>query len=136
MKRLLAFVLAALLATAGVASAQVVNPSGNGISNPTNTTGPIVTYPPGAYNYKQRNLTGATGIRASKATFYGMQVYNGTGATVYVQVFNSVGPGAVTLGVTTPDFEFPCATLSFCTSQLYLPNGIAFLLGLGALQGD
>jgi hypothetical protein len=132
MKKILASVLAALLLTASGASAQIVFPSGNGVACPTAPvcTGPVISYPPGAVNFKTRNLEGATSVRNSKSTFYAIEVYNGSGATVYVQVFNAVGPGAVSLGTTTPDFEFPCATLTFCTGQLYLPNGISFLNGI------
>ena len=132
MKKILAFILAALLSTVSVASAQIVFPTPPGISCTTtnNCPGPIVSYPPGAIPFKARSLGAAMSVRNSKATFYGVEVYNGSGATAYVQVFNAIGPGAVSLGTTTPDFEFPCATLTFCTGQLYLPNGMAFINGI------
>ena len=130
MKKILALVLSAFLLLApSLTSAQIVFPSGQGISNPTGQTGPVQTLPPGAYNCVTRNLQSPVSCRNSKGTFLGVEAYNGTGATVYIQVFNQQLYN-ISLGFTAPDFEFPCSTLSFCTGQLYLPGGIAFVNGI------
>ena len=118
MKKILAFVLAAVLSLTSVASAQL-GPGSTGIS----------VLPPGSYNFVIRNLKASVSVRQGKGTFYGMEVYNGTGATVYVQVFNQ-NLYNVSLGFTAPDQEVPCATLTFCTDQIYLTPGIAFVNGI------
>lgn len=72
------------------------------------------------------NLAGTVqSIKSSAGTLYGVQVWNGTGATAFLQLFN-VATGSVTLGTTVPDLQFVCPTLTYCFAPIPSTIGTDF----------
>lgn len=72
------------------------------------------------------NLAGTVqAIKASAGTLYAVQMWNGTGATAFGQIFN-VATGSVTLGTTVPDLQFACPTLTYCFAPIPSTIGVNF----------
>lgn len=72
------------------------------------------------------NLAGTVqSIKSSAGTLYAVQVWNGTGATAFLQLFN-VATGSVTLGTTVPDLQFVCPTLTYCFAPIPSTIGTDF----------
>jgi hypothetical protein len=82
-----------------------------------------------ATHAKVANLAGTvTQVGTTAAVLLGVQVYNGSGAAAYIQVFDAV-PGNVTLGTTVPDKQFEVANGAIVS--LNLPSiGSAFVNGI------
>lgn len=83
----------------------------------------------GASKLKARNL-GATlvSVKASPASFYGLQVLNLSGAAAYIQLFDALA-ASVTLGTTTPDLEFSVGSAQALNLWFGEP-GVSFASGI------